>query len=651
MSKNDKLKIQAGKLALSDLSSTKRLYITGADRHYTDSSMGVTPYGQPYDKGRPIPINVQRSLEDYFFAFDKEIRDNEFDKFSRLPVDELYTKLMKMEHVGAMYGVLLCIALQDRVPDVKHLFASEIHTQLFCHYTVCPYDKDQVSTLRDPSVARKAAECTAKMLLRDTKIRKKPSVEEVVELALKNTLEVDGLIGDTEIVMAEKHLYELAMEIDKVDAPEIPVDEYTSSFLCDEQLDSFREFTSSDRRIDVLQGPPGTGKSHYITALVRAYRLYTGVNPLVLSYTNKACMNLTERLQDYVPPHFEQVHRVMTINSAYYRMVNMKVEDQHVFRDVQLIIVDESSTVSSEVLDMLLYVYDRCGANCKILFVGDVYQLPPVAAYGTPFQNLVRMYDANGIPYAKFKDYHRGNEEIWKGFRRMKDAGEHTIAASKSISIATAGDVETAEAIVSQKYAEAKRGKTNLGCICETNAIADRINIASVKRLFDKTEDEFVCANKWNPNRPFIHILLQEGLRIVADDNLKESKQCSEDIAKSEFATILSVGALKSEILLDRGPTIKLTNDLILNSFKLGYATTVHKYQGSEADEIIYVLQNSDNMVGNAFYSQKELKYVGLSRSKKKLDILALERGTIGWRIKESINLVVTDPVPAKMCF
>ena len=85
--------------------------------------------------------------------------------------------------------------------------------------------------------------------------------------------------------------------------------------------------------------------------------------------------------------------------------------------------------------------------------------------------------------------------------------------------------------------------------------------------------------------------------------------------------------------------------------FGPGYASTVHKFQGSEADEIMYVLENSANLHGNGFCANKELKYVGLTRAKKKLDILAIEYGISGGLASSAVELSTRPLANALMCF
>jgi ATP-dependent exoDNAse (exonuclease V) alpha subunit len=109
---------------------------------------------------------------------------------------------------------------------------------------------------------------------------------------------------------------------------------------------------------------------------------------------------------------------------------------------------------------------------------------------------------------------------------------------------------------------------------------------------------------------------------------------------------------LKSTIVMDiGGREVRIDNDLVQKEFKVGYAATVHKYQGAEREEVIYILENSANMQGNAFYAQKELKYVGLSRATKKLDILALVEGTTGVHKPSSMKVHVNPTKPTRMMF
>lgn len=649
MSKKGFKKIPAGQITIEDLQSPDTLYITDTDEFFEDSSIKKGLTG-PYDAGRNLRKSAVNAVLEMLAEESKP--EDAFEALKGREVNDLFEELLKLPGVGVQSAMMLCIAMQKKVPKTEHILAAQIHKELFIEYSSKNNPtylgrNDDISTLIDKKVAMQCARKMAVALLQGVKLKEKPTVERLVELAFANTTEWKGCVGDTRIMQAECKLYHYLVD-DKVGHIDHQCDEYTSNMLSSEQLEVVDDFFQSSSKAQILKGGPGTGKSTIITAIDREYRINGMTRPLITSYTNKACLNLKQRILDYGVPQL-RIRTVPTINSLWYRLQLCKKHDEgSPLRNVTLIIVDESSMMSSITLAMVVDILEQCHEDCRLLLVGDVNQLPPVCQYGTPFFNANRLLKKRCEQPLRLSEFRRSNGvEIFEAFRRFRSAGDHTITASDEVSLMTVGTIDVAKTLVANMYKNPDFPE--LCCIAETRAMVDAINIETVQTLFGLDRDEFVVQKS---TYEIINIPLLEDVRIVANDNIQESKHCSDKIGRSEFGTIVKVGPRKSEIRMDIGNrVVTVSTDLINSSFSLGYASTVHKYQGSESDEVVYVLENSANQVGNSFYEQKELKYVGLSRAKKKLDIIAIERGTSGMLKDKPITLHVSKSAPAKMCF
>ena len=115
-------------------------------------------------------------------------------------------------------------------------------------------------------------------------------------------------------------------------------------------------------------------------------------------------------------------------------------------------------------------------------------------------------------------------------------------------------------------------------------------------------------------------------MRIVCMNNLK-NKRGQLRMAKNVFADVI-VNTPEFVRISNRvtGETLDVTHEELVENFQVGYACTVHKYQGSEEDVIYYIFDSDSNMHGDFFETMKELKYVALSRAKKCLRIVAVCR-------------------------
>ncbi len=139
-------------------------------------------------------------------------------------------------------------------------------------------------------------------------------------------------------------------------------------------------FHSSERHLFLLKGYAGTGKTSIIAAAVKTLPKYkwkslllapTGRAAKVIStYSGKAAQTIHKKIYrkallpdggiQFVPDENKHKNTIFIIDEA--SMINSQASDG----DFKLNLLD----------DLMHYVYS--GDNCKILFVGDIAQLPPV---------------------------------------------------------------------------------------------------------------------------------------------------------------------------------------------------------------------------------------------------------------------------------
>lgn len=150
--------------------------------------------------------------------------------------------------------------------------------------------------------------------------------------------------------------------------------------LTDEQssiLHQLHDFATGfmDTDIATLSGNAGTGKTTVVAALIAA--LEDDCTILVAAPTNKAVDVLAEKIKG---DKFD----AKTIHSALGLRPRKQIDGKTKFvrdekvpctiHEYDIAIVDEASMVSDEMLRMIL----KHRRNCKLLFVGDPAQLPPV---------------------------------------------------------------------------------------------------------------------------------------------------------------------------------------------------------------------------------------------------------------------------------
>lgn len=148
-----------------------------------------------------------------------------------------------------------------------------------------------------------------------------------------------------------------------------------------------------------LVGPAGTGKTYLVNALISNCKLSYSVIGLSAP-THKACRVLSESIKN-------TNCKVITIQSALGLRLNFDVEKFDIhnppfdpkgkikIKDLRLFIVDESSMINN---GLKIFLEKVCKNNsCKILYIGDSYQLPPVGEKtSTAFQHI-KLFKLNQI--------------------------------------------------------------------------------------------------------------------------------------------------------------------------------------------------------------------------------------------------------------
>lgn len=653
-------RIKAGELGLADLLSGDSLQIIGLEEYYSDIKTGTDSYGRPFEKGKTLRAPAVGAIVEHFDLAPGRAQAVIFKSAikGKTP-DALFTELMTLEGIGQETAVLACIAFLDKLPDLKYIYATSIHRALFVAYgnetgitdmkRVLKKRKSKVDTILTEETARETARAMAESMLATSKLKAKPDIDEVVELALSTGVDRSGkFLIDSAIRAAECETRELV----KANMP-VPaygsVDGYAEAGMYPDQFEAFKGILECDRGIMLLQGGPGSGKSHIITAIVRQYQS-VGAIPLVTSYMNKACLNLFERMRDgYCFSDLYNSPGVPTIHSVYGKLVSAKEWKMYRW---PLIIVDESSVLSSDLLRMLMYIHSH-SPDTRILLVGDRYQLPPVCAYGTPFHKLM---GNNNVAKFELTGFHRSNGQgIYELLTKLSSAesgSRITIDRNDDVSLYKARDMEQSLSLAGMLVAENRGDMRRLVVVTETNVVKDEFNTAmACKHLgVARSELTFRKSNNRDTVRPTL-----PGMRIVATDNLKHNTHVSCDVAKNEFGTLLEFDGHKALVRLDiMDRTVEIDDPkLYMSSFDVGYASTVYKYQGSEADVVVYCIENYRNMNGNEYYRQKELKYVGMSRAKKKLHIVAIDEGAVskGCQQVERLCMSPSNVDKAFMCF
>jgi exodeoxyribonuclease V len=155
-------------------------------------------------------------------------------------------------------------------------------------------------------------------------------------------------------------------------------------------IDGLSEFVESRQgdSLFVLKGYAGTGKTTLISALVKTLP-HIRLRPILLAPTGRAAKvfaNYSGRQALTIHKKIYKIKKDDDIYQGFSRMPNLQANSIFIVDEASMIADSSAESASfgnnSLLEDLLAYV--REGENCKIVFVGDGAQLPPVGSEISP---------------------------------------------------------------------------------------------------------------------------------------------------------------------------------------------------------------------------------------------------------------------------
>jgi ATP-dependent exoDNAse (exonuclease V) alpha subunit len=394
--------------------------------------------------------------------------------------------------------------------------------------------------------------------------------------------------------------------------------------LSQKQQEAFDEclnfFLQSNKKLFVLSGVAGSGKSVIINEIVEFFNnefkeFCSQKQIAVMTLTGKAAKVLRDK----------GVEEAQTIHSYLYKPL-LDTEGQLIsFVPVpkeqlknDFIIIDEGSMVTKEIYD------DLKKLKKKILVVGDINQLEPVVINGKSNFNLM------SDPDVRLEEIHRQAE------------GSPIIVLSQYILETGRLPKETFHDDIKYiKYRDATDHLTKNAnlfdiTLCATHAMRTKLNKAVRKHYgrfgrYPEVGDKVICLR--NNTHRIPSTFNGEIFEVIeVDDDLLEHSCDDDDMRrykavngnKEEYELMIEddiwfngTSAIKNTIKFENmfdfyGNQLECFPDI----FDFSGAITVHKSQGSEFDNIMYVNQDV-----SGWCDQQRFLYTAVTRAKKTLTI------------------------------
>jgi ATP-dependent DNA helicase PIF1 len=366
--------------------------------------------------------------------------------------------------------------------------------------------------------------------------------------------------------------------------------------ITQEFKDCIESIENSDQNL-YITGKAGTGKS----TLIEYFRNTTKKKCVVLAPTGLAAINVRGQT---IHSFFKLPPRFITKNSISHRV------NSRIYRDLDVIIIDEISMVRADVLDgidMFLRMHGKDKnlpfGGVQMVLVGDLFQLLPIVTredmhvfrqlYDSPY-----FFSSNAFQSSQFSVI-----ELTNVFRQKDEAFIHVLNKIRVGDITTADLQSINNRIVTKDYEKVRREYVTLAT---TNSVVGAINDSELNKINNPLftfqaiiEGDFPTEDRILPVD--VELKLKKGARVIFVKNDKGRRWVN-----GTLGTIVSLGDegikvkimdegfheivtveleewenIKYEYNEDSGEVIpSVLGTLRQYPLKLAWAITIHKSQG-----------------------------------------------------------------------
>lgn len=337
----------------------------------------------------------------------------------------------------------------------------------------------------------------------------------------------------------------------------------------------------------IITGTPGSGKTTILKLIVELFKSiydFSEKNIALIAPTGKAAMRMKESCHQKA----QTVHRFLGFTEE---KVFSYGKNRHVKEKV--IIVDEASMLDSLLCSQLLESIDD---DCFLIFIGDVEQLPSVYA-GNVLADLIYS-ESFTVTFLKTI------------FRQAKNSNIIKLATSiiaEELDLKTGSDVIAVEANkeeivtkIKEIYVNHQDVQTLIPMYKGITGI-DNINMV----LEDYLNDEKAAIEYRN----FSYKKNDKVIQLV--------NRFNDGIMNGDVGIITSIDLVHDKITVKYDEASIVYSRSNFNEIRLAYALSVHKSQGSEYDNVVFIISRA-----HTYMLRKKLIYTAVTRAKKRLYLL-----------------------------
>ena len=354
----------------------------------------------------------------------------------------------------------------------------------------------------------------------------------------------------------------------------------------------------------IITGGPGTGKTTIMKGMVELYREIHKLSYeklaekiALLAPTGRAA----KRMSDTTLMPASTIHRFL----KWQKDTNKFQVNEYHKSKVEVVIIDEASMIDTFLMASLLR---GISANCKVIMVGDSYQLPSVG----PGQVLHDLIMSHKLPVVELMElYRQGQDSNILSLAydvRNGSVKDEVFNKDEDLTFIECGDdfvISNLEDVASTFKDMSYKNFQILAPMYKTRFGIDIINqkLQTIFNPKDKSKKELVVGD----------VIFREGDKVIELSNMPD-----ENIYNGDIGIINQIITQPSKkIIIDfDGYEVSFTS-ANFNKFRLAYAISIHKAQGSEFDVVVMpIVKGYHKML------YRKLVYTGITRSKRLLYLI-----------------------------
>lgn len=385
---------------------------------------------------------------------------------------------------------------------------------------------------------------------------------------------------------------------------------------------------ASRYRFTVISGGPGTGKT---TTVVRILSLLSSLEPgtrvALAAPTGKAAARMMASIEANVKSLTIKNEKMPTEAFTIHRLLGQRQGRFEFHQDHPLpfdcIVIDEASMID---LALMFHLLDACGENCRIIMLGDRDQLASVAA-----GNVLGDITGHGLPLSANTRKLDQSIALLQHSRRF----DQSSGIGRLAKLINEGNVNESIQLLQEgnggiTYVAEKDGKPSTALMDDIiKQYTNVVQAESAEQALDIFEKlRVLCASNKGPcgvdhiNQyiskhlqaisPANNGTLFHGLPVMVTKNHRETRLFNGDTGIIRFENELWLACFRDPLGGVR--KIPVTR---LPVFDNAWASTVHKSQGSEFDEVILFIseENEPRLLC------RELLYTAVTRSRARFTL------------------------------